>query len=246
MVRACAAASALFLSPAAASPSAAQPGGSGPAAGAPAVRILQPPGSLPRLVASALRAPGRLLAHVSPALLRAGSARRRARSPRELPTSSGCSSLPQSPHASEGLPCRLCCCFLGPFTGGEHLNRCLCVSGKERSVPRRPFSCSQCRCLRLSLGGRRWSQELAPQLPPSEVCRPPLPGWGKCASGRLVAGALTQPPVPVRLGQVAGGLFCRVSAQPGNPAFCNAGRDWRDLPSNMEPVGRTSERASRS
>lgn len=75
-----------------------------------------------------------------------------------------------------------------------------------------------------------------PQPPPSEVGLPPLPGWGKCASGRLAAEAVTQHLVPAGPRQVVEDTFNGVLEQPGNPAFCNAGRDWRDLPGNMEPA----------
>jgi hypothetical protein len=64
------------------------------------------PGSIPRLVARALRARGHGQAPGSPVLLRAGSARRWARSLPELPAISG-SPPPPSPHASEGPPVAL-------------------------------------------------------------------------------------------------------------------------------------------
>lgn len=42
--------------------------------------------------------------------------------------------------------------------------------------------------------------------------------------------------MPAGSGQVVEDTFNGVVEQPGNPAFCNAGLHWRDLPSNMEPV----------
>lgn len=80
-----------------------------------------------------------------------------------------------------------------------------------------------------------------PQPPPSEVFLLSLPGWGKCALGRLLPGALTRSLVPTGPVQVARDAFNGVLKQPGNTAFCRAGLDWWDLSSNMEP---TRERKS--
>lgn len=107
----------------------------------------------------------------------------------------------------------------------------------ERCFPPRPPAATRVATPALAwAGGAAVVPGAHPQPPPSEVCLPPLPGWGKCASGRLVAEAVTLRLVPARPGQVVEGMFNGVLEQPGNPAFCNAGLDWRHLPSNMEPA----------
>lgn len=52
--------------------------------------------------------------------------------------------------------------------------------------------------------------------------------------------------MPAGPGQVVGGIFNGVLEQSGNPAFRIAGRDWRDLPSNMEPARESGSVASPS
>lgn len=100
-----------------------------------------------------------------------------------------------------------------------------------------PSSCNAGWCSGPSPGreGRRGSPELAPStrlrsLPSSSS------GVGEVrlgAAGRWCLNSASMPAGPV---QVDGGRVNGVLEQPGNPAFCKAVGDWRDLLCNMEPT----------
>lgn len=152
---------------------------------------------------------------------RAGCARCRARSIPELPAVTGSPPPPPSPHASEGPQSP--CSFLKPGAREESAWS-LAFALARRTLQARSRSRGLWPGWAMVVPGAR------PQPPPSEVCLPPLPGWGKCFSGRSVAGALARRLAPARLGQVAGGIMSGILAPPGNPAFPNVGRPWKDLP----------------
>lgn len=226
----------LFLSPAAAS--AAEPlEGKRPSCQPPVASISPPLGSLLGPVAS-LRGRDHLLLFVSSVLPGSGFARCRAHSVRELPAVAGSpSSLVTSRFRGSPIALQL------PGAGsarGERLGRFLCISATS---PPRPGSCSR---------GRRpsWATGVPgarPQPPPSEVCRPPLPGWGKCASGRSVAGARARRLAPAGLGQVAGGIMSGILAPPGNPAFpITRGNPGGTCPAICGRLGKAGPRASLS
>lgn len=98
---------------------------------------------------------------------------------------------PSLPHTSEGPYCRLVAVFRGPSPEESAQTIAFKLAGRSAASP----------CL-LQLqpgsllgpfpraGGAAVVPGARPEPPPSEVCLPSLPGWGKCASGRLVAGAL--------------------------------------------------------
>lgn len=160
-------------------------------------------------------------------VLPAGSARRPARSVPELPAVTG-SPPPPSPHVSEGP--RLPCSSLKPAAreGSAWIARCLCVSAAYPPGPEpQPGSPAG-----LGHGGPRSS----PPAPALRSLPPSSSGVGEVRLGRSVAGALVRRLAPAGLGQVAGGIMSGILAPPGNPAFPNAGRPWRDLPSNKLPA----------
>ena len=112
----------------------------------------------------------------------------------------------QSQHISEVPHCRLYAVLQGPSPEESSLTAAFALAGGSvaffRSLELQPGS-----LLRPfpRQSGRRWSPELTtshPHLP--EVCLPPLPGWRKCALGRLIAGAPTRRLVPAGPGQVVG------------------------------------------
>lgn len=122
------------------------------------------------------------------------------------------------------------CSFPGR-PGGERLGRCR-VRGEQRLVPR---------TLQLQPGSWPQAGRRGPRGPRARPC-PRLPklasllfrgGGSAPRSGRSPG-----PDSVSSVGQVVGGTFSGVSAAPGNPAFCIAGRDCRDLPSNMVPAGK--------
>lgn len=111
---------------------------------------------------------------------------------------------------------------------GERLDRCLCVSAAYPPGPEpQPGSPAG-----LGHGGPRSS----PPAPALRSLPPSSSGVGEVRLGRSVAGALVRRLAPAGLGQVAGGIMSGILAPPGNPAFPNAGRPWRDLPSNKVPA----------
>jgi hypothetical protein len=167
--------------------------------------------------------PPALISFVPP---RAGCARYPERSVLELPAVTG-SPPPPSPHASEGP--RSPCSFPKPGAREESAWIAAFALARRTLQARSPSRGLRPGWAMVVPGAR-------PQPPPSEVCLPPLPGWGKCSSGRSVAGALARRLAPAGLGQVAGGIMSGILAPPGNPAFPNAGRPWKDLPSTKLPA----------
>lgn len=151
----------------------------------------RPPSSLP-LASAALRAPAgpasaqrpRVLPApsrpVSLVLFRAGCARRREHSSR-LQANSGFRHLSVTVHFPEGSPSRPAAVFRSPSAKESALTAAFALARRICFPPRSPAAPG-------SLPGAGRVPEARPPPPPFEVCLPPLPGWGKCASGRPVAG----------------------------------------------------------
>lgn len=188
-----------------------------PAAGTPSRAGGQPVRSRP---------PPAVVASVLP---RSGSARPRERSVPELPAAAG-SPPPPSPHASEGplTPCS----FLGPGAARR----------APGSLPLRPPARRPPQARQPPPGPPAGPGHGGPgSSPPAPALRslPPSPsGVGEVRLGAAgVWGSSSASGARRGLGRFAGGIMSGILAPPGNPAFPNAGRPWRDLPSNVLSAG---------
>lgn len=154
------------------------------------------------------------------------------------------SATPPSPHTSKGAYRHLAAVFRGPSAEESALAAAFALAFRSIAFPR-ASGCTRA-AARALLRGRRGGGVPGgrPQPPPSEVCFPPLPGWGKCASGRRVPVALTQRVVPAGPGQVTGGIFNGVLKQPEIQLFVTRGETGGTCPAIWSRLERARERAS--
>lgn len=148
-----------------------------------------------------------------------------------IPGAAGDLGFPQPSVAAPlgASPLSPCCRSSAPSGRGERSDRCLCAGGEEPYLVPRPPAASAAAGPPLARAAVVLRALPHPPHPPrAEVVRPPLPGWGKCALGRLHPGALTRRLVPTGPVQRVGGALHGGLKRPGNPA---------SLPRGARPVG---------